>query len=72
MALGWMPKGTVQAALGATCLNFAETSIEDPELKAEWVKYGNVMLTCAVFAIILAAPIGAMIVNTLGFIWLDK
>jgi hypothetical protein len=35
------------------------------------MEYGRVMLTVAVFAIIFAAPIGAMIVNILGFAWLQ-
>jgi hypothetical protein len=35
------------------------------------MEYGRVMLTVAVFAIIFAAPIGAMIVNILGFVWLQ-
>lgn len=71
ISLGWMPKGTVQAALSGIVLNYATLNIEDPDLKEEWQEYGRIMLTTGVFAIVLASPMGAMILNILGFRWLQ-
>ena len=38
---------------------------------AEYVEYGNAMLTTAVFAIVITAPLGAIMINTLGTKWLE-
>ena len=71
MAFAWIPKATVQAALGAMTL--AEAKGRDPSLKDydEWIEYGQAMLTTAVFAICLTAPLGAIMINTLGTKWLN-
>ena len=71
MAFAWIPKATVQAALGAMTL--AEASARDPSLPdyQEYVDYGNAMLTTAVFAVCLTAPLGAIMINTLGTKWLN-
>ena len=37
----------------------------------EYVEYGNAMLTTAVFAIVITAPLGAIMINTLGTKWLE-
>lgn len=37
----------------------------------EYVEYGQAMLTTAVFAIIITAPLGAIMINTLGTKWLE-
>lgn len=66
MAFAWIPKATVQAALGGLTLAKAQ----DKEL-AEYVEYGNAMLTTAVFAIVITAPLGAIMINTLGTKWLE-
>jgi hypothetical protein len=38
----------------------------------EYEVYGNAMLTMAVFAICITAPLGAIFINTLGPMWLEK
>lgn len=42
-----------------------------PLVKAEYVHYGSVILTTAVVAIIITAPLGAILINTLGVRWLS-
>ena len=66
MAFAWIPKATVQAALGG--LTLAEAQKRD---LPEWEEYGQAMLTTAVFAIIITAPLGAIMINTLGTKWLE-
>lgn len=67
MAFAWIPKATVQAALGGICLMRAKELGLDP-IYEEW---GQGMLTTAVFAICLTAPLGAIFINTLGTKWLE-
>ena len=68
MASAWIPKATVQAALSYTVI--AQTGkIADklsPDDKKEYDRYGLVVLTTAVFAVLLSAPAGAILVNSLG------
>jgi len=66
MAFAWIPKATVQAALGGMTL--AKARSEDVP---EFIQFGNAMLTTAVFAICLTAPLGAIMINTLGTKWLE-
>ena len=66
MAFAWIPKATVQAALGG--LTLAEAQKRG---LPEWEEYGQAMLTTAVFAIIITAPLGAIMINTLGTKWLE-
>lgn len=66
MAFAWIPKATVQAALGGICLMRAQEN----GLSAQYVEWGQAMLTTAVFAICLTAPLGAIFINTLGTKWL--
>ncbi|KAK7929220.1 hypothetical protein WMY93_005615 [Mugilogobius chulae] len=61
IALAWMPKATVQAAIGSTALDMARTN-KNTELE----KYGMDVLTVAVLAILLTAPIGALIIGLSG------
>ena len=65
MAFAWIPKATVQAALGGLTLKEAAA-----RGLPEYEKYGNAMLTTAVFAVCLTAPLGAIMINTLGTKWL--
>ena len=67
MGFAWIPKATVQAAIGGVVLSEAE-KYDLPEYK----EYGVAMLTTAVFAIVFTAPIGAILTNTLGPLWLSK
>ncbi|XP_077102539.1 sodium/hydrogen exchanger 9B2 [Siphateles boraxobius] len=61
IALAWMPKATVQAAIGSTALDMARSK-NDLELQ----KYGMDVLTVAVLSILITAPIGALIISLLG------
>lgn len=66
MAFAWIPKATVQAALGGLTLAEAQKrGLPDYE------EYGQAMLTTAVFAVIITAPLGAIMINTLGTKWLE-
>ena len=38
----------------------------------DYLPFGESMLTTAVFAVIITAPLGAILTNTLGPMWLEK
>ena len=69
MAFAWLPKATVQAALGPIFLdNVIKQTPEQWEVlgdKEEWMNMGNDILTLAVLSILITAPIGAVCI--LGF-----
>ncbi|KAK2587218.1 hypothetical protein KPH14_002958 [Odynerus spinipes] len=60
IALSWMAKATVQAALGPVTLD--EVNQED----AQEVEYANMILTLCVLSILLTAPTGAIIISLSG------
>ena len=66
MGFAWIPKATVQAAIGGIVLSDAERYGVD-----EYIGHGTAMLTTAVFAIVFTAPAGAILTNTLGPMWLS-
>lgn len=70
VAFAWIPKATVQAALGGMTL--AEAEKRGGIAMEPYKKMGTAMLTMAVFAICITAPLGAIFINTLGPMWLDK
>ena len=55
MAFAWMPKATVQAALGPV---FLDNCIKWN--KEEWIPMGEEILTLAVLSILITAPLGAI------------
>ncbi|XP_064877248.1 sodium/hydrogen exchanger 9B2-like [Oncorhynchus nerka] len=61
IALAWIPKATVQAAIGSTALDMARVSGDEV-----LVKYGLDVLTVAVLAILTTAPIGALGIGLAG------
>uniref|UniRef100_A0A6Q2XLV5 Cation/H+ exchanger transmembrane domain-containing protein n=1 Tax=Esox lucius TaxID=8010 RepID=A0A6Q2XLV5_ESOLU len=61
IALAWVPKATVQAAIGSTALDMARVSGDEV-----LVKYGLDVLTVAVLAILTTAPIGALGIGLAG------
>ncbi|XP_051559019.1 sodium/hydrogen exchanger 9B2 [Myxocyprinus asiaticus] len=67
IALAWIPKATVQAAIGSTALDMARSK-NDLELQ----KYGMDVLTVAVLSILITAPIGALVIGLLGPQMLQK
>ncbi|XP_014612429.1 PREDICTED: mitochondrial sodium/hydrogen exchanger 9B2-like, partial [Polistes canadensis] len=60
IALSWMAKATVQAALGPVTLD--EVNQDD----TEQVEYANIVLTICVLSILLTAPAGAIIISLSG------
>uniref|UniRef100_A0A4W5JJD8 Cation/H+ exchanger domain-containing protein n=1 Tax=Hucho hucho TaxID=62062 RepID=A0A4W5JJD8_9TELE len=61
IALAWIPKATVQAAIGSAALDMARVSGDEV-----LVKYGLDVLTVAVLAILTTAPIGALGIGLAG------
>ena len=80
IALSWIPKATVQAALGSVPLDVireymypegADSCLDDQEC-VRYERWGNEILTTAVLSIILTAPVGLLVINALGPKWLEK
>lgn len=69
MSIAWIPKATVQAAIGGVVLDEAR---KRGKIGEEYVKYGTDMLTIAVIAIVLTAPLGAILTNSLGPVLLES
>ncbi|XP_062992165.1 sodium/hydrogen exchanger 9B2-like [Elgaria multicarinata webbii] len=61
IALAWIPKATVQAAIGSVALDTARVHQDD---KLE--QYGLNILTIAFLAILITAPAGALIIGLAG------
>ncbi|XP_029652209.1 sodium/hydrogen exchanger 9B2-like [Octopus sinensis] len=61
VALAWLPKATVQAAIGSVALSTAREK-KHPELEA----YGLTILEVAVLVILITAPIGSALVMLTG------
>ncbi|XP_064414909.1 sodium/hydrogen exchanger 9B2 isoform X2 [Latimeria chalumnae] len=61
ISLAWIPKATVQAAIGSVALDTARTR-GDTVLE----KYGMDILTVAFLGILITAPIGALIIGLAG------
>eukprot|EP00429_Kryptoperidinium_foliaceum_P062688 CAMPEP_0176079620 /NCGR_PEP_ID=MMETSP0120_2-20121206/39822_1 /TAXON_ID=160619 /ORGANISM="Kryptoperidinium foliaceum, Strain CCMP 1326" /LENGTH=529 /DNA_ID=CAMNT_0017413377 /DNA_START=42 /DNA_END=1631 /DNA_ORIENTATION=+ len=75
VALAWMPKATVQAALASYPLDLAREMIskdEDPDKFARYEAYGSAILTTAVFSILITAPAGLLVIQWLGPLWLQQ
>jgi solute carrier family 9B (sodium/hydrogen exchanger), member 1/2 len=68
VTVAWVPKATVQAALGALALDMARETPASTQLEI----YGTQVLTVAVLAILVTAPIGAIAIARLGPRWLDR
>ena len=67
MGFAWTPKATVQAAVGSMVLDRARE-----ENLVEYIPYGIKSLTASVLSIIITAPMGAILINSLGRKWLTK
>ncbi|XP_077156860.1 sodium/hydrogen exchanger 9B2-like isoform X2 [Paroedura picta] len=61
ISLAWIPKATVQAAIGSVALDTARTH-QDATLE----QYGMDVLTVAFLAILITAPIGALMIGLAG------
>ncbi|QDZ21577.1 sodium/hydrogen exchanger protein [Chloropicon primus] len=69
IALSWLPKATVQAALASVPLELIEEYKKDDP---KYIAWGNDIVTVAVVSIILTAPAGVFIINNLGPRWLTN
>jgi len=75
IALAWMPKATVQAALGSVPLDMVRQSIspeDDPAKYEKFSQHGVDIVTVAVFSILVTAPAGLLVIQHLGPAWLQK
>ena len=68
VALAWIPKATVQAAIGALALDLARQYRSGPQAEI----YGTQIVTIAVLAILATAPIGALAIAWAGPRWLER
>lgn len=66
ITLSSLPKATVQATIGPIALDLARGKDE------EQVTYGKTVLVCSVIAIVLTAPLGAVLMEKLAPHWLKK
>lgn len=67
ISFAWLPKATVQAAIGSVALDTARSHGEK-ELEG----YGMDVLTVAFLAILITAPIGGLLIGLLGPRLLEK
>lgn len=78
VAFAWIPKATVQAAIGGFVLSQAAEELVNSQSQEtihalnEYKVYGNDILMSAVVSIILTAPLGAILTSILGQKWLDQ
>jgi NhaP-type Na+/H+ or K+/H+ antiporter len=70
IALAWMPKATVQAALGSVPLAMVHHNMKDSPDFEQFEKWGNDIVATAVFSILLTAPAGLIVIQKLGPRWL--
>lgn len=66
--VAWLPKATVQAAVGGTALDLVQERGFGPQAEAR----GSLVLMLSVLVILLTAPIGAVGIAILGPKWLTK
>ncbi|XP_059176925.1 sodium/hydrogen exchanger 9B2-like [Physella acuta] len=67
VAVAWLPKATVQAAIGTIAYDLAKKK-EDEVLQG----YGKQVLNLAVLAILITAPLGSFLISILGPLLLDR
>jgi len=80
VALAWLPKATVQAAIGPLALDMAknalkaaeESGVEDLAPFKQAVEWGEHVLTIAVLVILITAPIGAVAIMSSGPKFLEQ
>jgi NhaP-type Na+/H+ or K+/H+ antiporter len=73
IGLSWIPKATVQAALGSVPLDLIRTNLDedDPDYD-KYERWGSVILVTAVMSILVTAPIGLVAISVLGPRWLER
>jgi hypothetical protein len=68
IACTWFAKATVQASLSGVFLQAAQKN----NLSSDYINYGNIIQSTAILSIIICAPIGAVMMNTVGVAVLEK
>jgi len=74
VALAWMPKATVQAAFAGVPLTLIlkKHDWDSHQQELDFQRWGNDILTTAVLAILMTAPVVLLIIQKLGPRWLQK
>jgi NhaP-type Na+/H+ or K+/H+ antiporter len=73
IALVWVPKATVQAALCSFPLMLAKDMIPlDSKDYEQYMIWGNEILSTAILSIVVTAPLGLIVIQYLGPRWLTK
>jgi NhaP-type Na+/H+ or K+/H+ antiporter len=73
VCLAWLPKATVQAALGSLVLDAArDMDMDDDGVTKDAIVIGETILTLAVLAILVTAPLGAVGIFITGPRWLEQ
>lgn len=62
ISIAWIPKATIQAALGGVILGI----IDRKNLDAEYYKYGQSILAITLLSILITTPLGALLIGLLG------
>ena len=65
-AIAWMPKATVQAAIGGLFLDRVRLEMADSSEFSSYEDYGGLILTTSIIAILISAPMGGILTKTLG------
>ena len=68
MCVAWLPKATVQAAVGGAALDLMQERGYGPEAEER----GRLVLMLSVLVILLTAPVGAIGIAILGPLWLTQ
>ena len=71
-AFAWIPKATVQAAIGGIILDTVIKQLPEGPVKEQYKEYGLFVLNTSVLSIVISAPLGAIITNTFGPKWLTN
>ena len=66
IAISWLPKATVQAALGAVVLDRARETTGGSIENSEQIELGRQILTLAALSIMITAPVGAVLIGFSG------
>lgn len=66
VGVSWVPKGTVQAALGSAALDLAKMEEDTNPDHKDHMRWGQQILVLAVLATLFTAPIGAIAISFFG------
>ncbi|KAK9826675.1 hypothetical protein WJX74_009403 [Apatococcus lobatus] len=72
VAFSWIPKATIQGALGATPLMLINSNLKQRSDFAKYQVWGEDILHATALSIIFTAPIGLLVVALLGPHWLRQ